>query len=58
MTGEVVIDEWTIVVFGDAAMSATDADRLRELVDTELAATTDRLTRTLAPGTSIRLMPR
>jgi hypothetical protein len=58
MTDAVVIDEWTVVLLGDAELPRAAAERLRDLVEAELAAAAGRLTTLLSPGATVLLAPR
>jgi hypothetical protein len=54
----VVIDEWTIVVRGDPGLSSAAADRLRDVVERELAVAAHRVNALLAPVATVELLPR
>jgi hypothetical protein len=58
MPDEVVLDEWTVVMRGDASLSWADVERLSQLVDSELAGTVRHLTLTLAPSATVEVLPR
>ena len=58
VTERVVVDEWTVTLFGAPTLSAQAADQLREAVEQELAALARTLTRALAPAASVNLLPR
>lgn len=58
VTERVVVDEWTVTLFGAPALSGHAADQLRDAVEQELAALAGTLTRALAPAASVKLLPR
>jgi hypothetical protein len=58
MAGQVVVDEWTLVLVADASLSGAACDGLREAVHEELAMTAARLTSRLAPTGSVIVSPR
>jgi hypothetical protein len=58
MAGQVLVDEWTLVLVADASLSSAGCDGLREAVAEELARTATRLTSRLAPTGSVVVSPR